>query len=49
LRRGYLWEGVIEEEWSGEQLLEKIDASTADGDSRHQMAIPEIATIERCE
>ncbi len=49
LRRSHLWEGDRDREWSGEQLLKKIDASSVDGDSRYQMAILEIPRIERYE
>jgi hypothetical protein len=49
LRRSALWEAVRDGQWSAEELLQRIDATWVDGDSRYQMSIHEITTIEPCE
>ncbi len=48
LGRSYLWEAVRDGKWSASQLLERIDATHVDGDSRYQMRIHEIK-IERAD
>jgi hypothetical protein len=48
LRRAYLWDEVRDRQWSPEQLLARIDASSVDGDSRYQMAVLEVPGIEEC-
>jgi hypothetical protein len=49
LRRSALWEAVRDGQWSAEELLKRMDATWVDGDSRYQMAIHAITTIEPCE
>ena len=47
LRSAYLWEEVRDGEWSAEELLERIDDTSVDGDSRSQLAIHEIEAVEK--
>ena len=49
LRRSGLWEAVRDGQWSAEELLKRMDATWVDGDSRYQMSIHAITTIEPCE
>jgi hypothetical protein len=48
LRRSALWEAVRDGQWSAEELLKRLDATWVDGDSRYQMSIHAITTIEPC-
>ena len=48
LDRSYLWDGVEEVRWSAAELLERIDGSYVDGDSRAKLSLYEIKEIERC-
>jgi hypothetical protein len=47
LRRSYLWEEVRDRKWSAEELLQRIDSSSVDGDSRYKFSLYEINNIER--
>ncbi|MGH9846335.1 MAG: hypothetical protein ACREEM_47155 [Blastocatellia bacterium] len=47
LDSSYLWDGVEEKRWNTEELLDRIDSTHVDGDSRCQLAIHEIKNIER--
>jgi len=49
LERSHLLEGVQDRRWSGEKLLESIDSSSVDGDSRFRLSLYEIKTIENCD
>jgi hypothetical protein len=48
LNRSYLWDGVENRRWSAEELLQQIDNSYVDGDSRAKLSLFEIKTIESC-
>ena len=45
----HIWEEVRDEECTAEELLQQIGRTHVDGDSRAQMRIHEIETIERLE
>jgi hypothetical protein len=49
LRRSGWWEAVRDGQWSAEERLTRIDATWVDGNSRYQMFIHAITTIEPCE
>lgn len=49
LQRSHLWEEVRDRCWSASKLLEKIDASSVDGDSRYRLSVYEITRIEPCQ
>jgi len=40
---------VQDRRWSGEKLLESIDSSSVDGDSRFRISLDQIKTIENCD
>ena len=46
LDRSRLWEWLRAEQRTADEVLQKIDASSLDGDSRYQLAIREITQIE---
>ncbi len=48
LNRSFLWDGVEAPHWSAAELLERIDGSYVDGDSRAKLSLYEIKEIEQC-
>jgi hypothetical protein len=47
LSPAYLWDEVRDGEWTASELLERINKTWVDGDSRAQVRIHEIKEIER--
>jgi hypothetical protein len=46
LHKSYLWDVFRDGRWTASELLQRVDRSTVDGDSRYQLAIHEITRVE---